>query len=193
LCGSQDECRRPCFARRSSGDACRRLFPQGRRAARCRVGRPSARIESPGDRGDKGDNENGTDRPARGQPVQANLTTRDELRQGFFGRSEARLVFVNEELPVEFEVVRVSVQKPPDVGIAGHKVEAFVLERLEIPRTDARLRLDLSKLDAAANSHLAEAAADLEHPFTFPLILALAGNSACGESALPIGSAPGDC
>jgi hypothetical protein len=56
-----------------------------------------------------------------------------------------------------------------------------------------RLRLDLSKLDAAANSHLAEAAADLEHPFTLPLILALAGNSACGESALSIGSAPGDC
>jgi len=54
----------------------------------------------------------------------------------------------------------------PDVGLAGKEVEALVLERLEIPRADVRIRLDLGKLDPAANPHFAEAAADLEHPYT---------------------------
>jgi hypothetical protein len=98
--------------------------------------------------------------------VRVDPTALDELRQGFFGRSGASLVFVDEELRVEFEVVRVRAQKPPDVGIAGKEVEAVVLERLEIPRTDVRIRLDLGELDAAANPHLAETAADLEHPYT---------------------------
>jgi hypothetical protein len=39
----------------------------------------------------------------------------------------------------------------PDRIYAPYEVEALVLERLEIPRADMRIRVDLGKLDPAAN------------------------------------------
>jgi hypothetical protein len=133
-------------------------------AGRGRLGRLVA--ESPGQRDDKANGEKGANCPRRGKPGQVDPTTLDELRQGFFGWSEARLVLVDEELCVEPEVVRIRAQEPPSVSIARKEVEALVLERLEIPRANVRIGVDLGKLDPVANPRFAEAASDLEHPYT---------------------------
>jgi hypothetical protein len=42
-------------------------------------------------------------------------------------------------------------------------VEAFVLERPQVPGADPRLALHLSQLELPTHPHLAKAAADLEH------------------------------
>jgi hypothetical protein len=123
-------------------------------------------VESPGQHDDKANGEKGANCPGRWKPAQVDPTTLDELRQGFFGWSEARLVFVDEELCVESEVVRICAQEPPDVSIAGKEVEALILERLEIPGANVRIGVDLDELDPVANPCLAEAASNLEHPYT---------------------------
>jgi hypothetical protein len=61
------------------------------------------------------------------------------------------VLLVDKEVSVEFEVVRVRAEQSTGIGGAGKEVEALVLERLEIPRADMRIRVDLGKLDPAAN------------------------------------------
>jgi hypothetical protein len=141
---------------------------RGRRGGALAGWRRLARLvaECPGQHNDKANGEKGANCRGRWKPAEVDPTTLDELRQGFFGWSEARLVLVDEELCVESEVVRICAQEPPSVSIAGKEIEALILERLEIPGANVRIGVDLSKLDTVANSRLPQAASDLEHPYT---------------------------
>jgi hypothetical protein len=142
-------------------------LPHGRAPGRRRLGRLATCIESPAEDRGEGDGENGTDGCGHAEPSPPDAPHRRELERRLFGRSEARVVLVDEEISVESEVVRVRAEKSTGVGGAGNQVEALVLERLEIPRADVRIRVDLGELEAAANSRRAEAIADLEHPAPF--------------------------
>jgi hypothetical protein len=75
---------------------------------------------------------------------------------------EAAVVFVDEPLRVEIEVVRIGAEEPLRVGSAGQDLEAFVLERPQVLGADTRLALDLRELELPTHPRLAKAAADLE-------------------------------
>src|SRR4030095_6045895 len=69
---------------------------------------------------------------------------RHEQRWRLFGRSEARVVLLDEQVGLKPEVVRVGAEKSTYVGRAGDQIEALVLERLEIPHANVRVSVDLS-------------------------------------------------
>ena len=76
---------------------------------------------------------------------------------------EARVVLVDERLPVEAERVRVRAQEALDVRRRRKEVEALVLERTEVLRPDLRPLLELGEVELLAGAGLAEAGADVEH------------------------------
>src|SRR5207247_9638361 len=78
--------------------------------------------------------------------------------------SEAAAVLVDELMGVEPEIVRVGAEESLRVGRTGEDIEAILLERAKVFRADPRVALDLRQLEAATQTRLAKAAADLEHP-----------------------------
>jgi len=76
---------------------------------------------------------------------------------------EASVVLVDEELAVEAEVVGVGTEETLGVGRAREELEALVLERLQVARSDSCLRRHLAEFDPAANSRFAKGAPELEH------------------------------
>jgi hypothetical protein len=78
------------------------------------------------------------------------------------GIGVARVVLVDEERPVEPEVLRVRAQEALDVRRTREDVELLLLQRAEVARTDLRLCLGLVEPETATFACLTECRSDLE-------------------------------
>ena len=76
---------------------------------------------------------------------------------------EARVVLVDERLPVEPERLGVGAEEAAHVRRRRQDVEPLVLERAEVLRADLRPLLELGEVEVLAEAGLAEAGADVEH------------------------------
>ena len=93
----------------------------------------------------------------------ATLDPGERDRGWFVGSREAAVVLIDEALSLEPQVVRICAKEALCVRLAGQQVEALVLERLQIARTDPRIPLDLRQLEPPARTRVTKAAADFEH------------------------------
>ena len=100
----------------------------------------------------------------------------DRLAQLVLADRVARVVFVDVELSVEPEVVRVRAQEALDIGLGGKRVEAFLFERLQVPSPDLGRLLDVREFKLLPVARLAQAVADLEHG-RWPILAASSRNS----------------
>ena len=76
---------------------------------------------------------------------------------------EARVVLVDERLPVEPERLGVRAQETTHVRGRREDVEALVLEGTEVLRADLRALLELREVEVLTEARLAQAGADVEH------------------------------
>src|SRR5688500_3577245 len=75
----------------------------------------------------------------------------------------AQLVLLDEQLPVDPQVLRVRAQEALDESGAGQHLPLLVLDRAQVLRTDLRRRLDLGDVDPRAHPRLLQRGADVGH------------------------------
>src|SRR3989442_1032438 len=75
-------------------------------------------------------------------------------------RREPAVVFVDELLCVEPEVVRIRAEESFRVRRPGEDVEPLVLERRDVLRANVRVALDLRQLESVTQPRLTKSAAD---------------------------------
>ena len=76
---------------------------------------------------------------------------------------EAGVVLVDVELAVEPEVLGIRAEEALDVRLRGQDVELLVLEGAQILPSNLRSLFELGKVEALAQTRLAEAVTDFEH------------------------------
>ena len=144
-----------------------RRLPVRGQAGHFLVLRPAEAPSGDHERGDDGDGEERDDRDAgfagrAAIPALDRNATRADDRL-VLADGEARVVLVDERLPVEAERVGVRAQEAPDVGGRREDVEALVLERPEVLRPDLRPLFEFREVELLAEAGLTKAGADVEH------------------------------
>ena len=76
---------------------------------------------------------------------------------------EAGVVLVDVELAVEPEILGIRAQKAFDVRLGRQDVELLVLESAQVLPPNLRPLFELGKVEALAQTRLAEAVTDFEH------------------------------
>lgn len=133
---------------------------------RLRRGRRAAELPAE-DRGDdREDGDGGDERPARASaPGRRRLrpAERQRLQRLVAVFREAAVVFVEIEIGVEVEEVRVRAQEALDVHLSGQQLPALLLERLQVAVADPDRPLDVRGREPALDPRLAETGPDREH------------------------------
>ena len=81
----------------------------------------------------------------------------------FLADDEAGVVFVDVELAVEAEVLRIRAEEALDVGLRGEDVELLVLERAQVLGSNLGALLELGEVESLAQARLSQACSYLEH------------------------------